>query len=211
MLKKKTNKKMKKTNKEAQNMDNLFYTENGQVNNEENVIRKSEVGGVKRKVGTQAVIVEDLHTWKDLDEGELIIKIKTLNGLISSDLMYSIWNSVYNIMRNKCFYREEKIWVFCEKIANSYRVPKESKMNIWSKVYYQMKEETIKTEKLEFNKIYPFIDNGMCEHEVFIKFIFDELELWKKKMKSIQSKWMHLLFLNLKFYRTRNMILLNRL
>ncbi|VUZ94325.1 Plasmodium exported protein (PHIST), unknown function [Plasmodium vivax] len=211
MKKKKKKKKIKKINDQTKRLINSFYAKNGQVNNESTIIVKNQVGEIKPKVEKQTVVINDIDTWEDLEEGELFGKIKSLNGLISSSQMYSIWKSVHTLMRKKYFYREENLWTFCEKIAKSCHVPKETKVNIWYKVYYNMKEETIKTEKDEFNKIYPFVDDGPCEHDVFIKFLFDELDNWKKKMKNIEIKWRHLLFLNLKFSRRRNMILLNSL
>ncbi|CAA9987054.1 Plasmodium exported protein, unknown function [Plasmodium knowlesi strain H] len=204
-------KKKKKRNKQTNKIGDLFYAKNRQIKNRNIVNMKTVVGEIKPKVQKQTVVIEDIDTWGDLEEEELFMKIKSLKGLINSNQMYSIWESVYALMRKKYFYREEEIWTFCERIAKAYEVPKESKMNIWYKVYYNMKEETIKTEKHQFNKIYPFMDKGLCEDEVFIKFLFDELDVWKRKMKSIERKWMHLLLLNLKFSRRRNMILLSSL
>ncbi|GAB65373.1 phist protein [Plasmodium cynomolgi strain B] len=207
----KKKKKKIKTIKQAKKIKDLFYAKNGHVNNENIVIVKTRMGETKPTVEKKTIVIKDIDTWENLEEGELLIKIKSLNGLINSSQMFSIWSSVHIIMRKKYFHREEKIWSFCEKIAKAYQVSKESKMNIWYKVYYNMKEEIMKTEREEFNKIYPFIDSGECEHDVFIKFLLDELDVWKKKMKVIENKWAHLLFLNLKFERKRSMILLKSL
>ncbi|GAW79865.1 Phist protein [Plasmodium gonderi] len=209
-VKKKKEKKKKKKEffKELKKLRDSFYTKNIHNKNIKSEVDNGHTETVSKEK-TDTVVTSDLDDWEDIEEEELFKKIKGLSGVISVDEMYNVWNNVHAYIRKKYFYREEYIWKFFEGHALSYNISKDFKVMLWYKIYYIIKEEIMKIEKQEFSKIHYFINDNPVEYEVFIKFLFEKLDKWRKRMEQVEKKWMHLLLLNLRFCKRRCMILTN--